>query len=520
LGENTPAAPRASDLRGWPAIPALPPRTHPTPDAGRCFGRFHLLPAQRLLLEDDIQVHVGGRALDILIALTEHAGTVVSKEALLARVWPDTFVDAGSLRVHVAALRKALRDQDSQLIRTVPGHGYQFAGRVAGAAAATPPPPPVQLTAPAPRGLPTVWTRIIGRSDFIDSVVAQMPHRRLITIVGPGGIGKTTVAVACAEALAGFYRHGVGFIDLALVTEPESVAAALANALGVAITANDPQHDLIPFLRQQEMLLVIDNCEHVVDAAAELVEAIAAAAPAVHILATSREALRFAGETVRSLPPLPSPPADGDLTAAAALAYPAVQLFVERAAAVQEGFQLSDADAPLAGEICRRLDGVALAIELAAARVDMFGLAWLAAHLDERLRILNRGRRTAAARHQSLTAMLDWSYDLLSDQERATLQRVAVFAGDFTLAAAITAATEDGIGPVQVADAVGGLVSKSLATSDISGPVTRYRLMETTRAYACAKWRSNIELPGFAGGRAADEIVLPHAVAKPRLHAA
>jgi predicted ATPase len=330
-------------------------------------------------------------------------------------------------------------------------------------------------------------------------VVAQLPNRRLITIVGPGGIGKTKVATACADAFAGSYRDGVAFVDLApvdlaSVSAPASIAAALARALGVVIGSDAPIRDLIRHLRPLEMLLVIDNCEHVVDAAAGLIEAIVAGAPGVHILATSRESLRVSGEWVRFLPPLPSPPKGQNLTAAEALRYPAVQLFVERAIAEQASFQLRDEDASVVGEICRRLDGVALAIELAAAKVDVFGLAWLAAHLDERLCILNRGRRTAVARHQTLAGLLDWSYDLLSEYERATLQRVAVFSGDFTLAAAIVAAGGDGIRDVQIADALGGLVSKSLATSDISGSVTRYRLPETTRAYACAKSQANVQI--------------------------
>jgi predicted ATPase len=206
--------------------------------------------------------------------------------------------------------------------------------------------------------------------------------------------------------------------------------------------------------------------------------------------------LRVAGESVRLLPPLPCPPDAPDLTAAEAMTYPAVQLFVERANAAQQTFQLKDADAPLVAEICRRLDGVALAIELAAVQVEAFGLAWLAAHLDQRLWILNRGRRTAAARHQTLAALLDWSYDLLSAQERATLQRLAVFADAFTLDAAIAVSASDGIEGVDVAHAVGGLVSKSMATSDISGPITHYRLPETTRAYVYAKMKATTAFAG------------------------
>jgi predicted ATPase/DNA-binding winged helix-turn-helix (wHTH) protein len=451
------------------------------------FGRFTLLPAQRLLLEDTIKVPLGARALDILIALAARPDEVVTKQELIARVWPDTFVEAVSLRVHMTALRKALHDGDGRLICTVPGRGYRL---VTKPARSMEPPPPTALSAPPVRMLPVAATKLIGRAAFVDDVVSQLPERRLMTIVGPGGIGKTRVAIASADALAASYRDGVGFVDLTRVTHPTAVAAALAGVLGVAISSRDPIRDLMSHLRDREMLLVIDNCEHVIDAAAELVEAISAGAQGVHILATSREALRVSDEWVRILPPLPSPLETRDLTAAEALKYPAVRLFVERAAAVQEGFKLSDADAPAVGEICRRLDGVALAIELAAASLDVFGIAWLAAHLDERLCILKRGRRTAAARHQTLVAMLDWSYELLSEQERAMLHRVARFGGEFTLSAAIDVAASDGIRDIQAIDAVGGLVSKSLATAYTSGSVTRYRLPETTRVYAGAKLKA------------------------------
>ena len=274
-----------------------------------------------------------------------------------------------------------------------------------------------------------------------------------------------------------------------MVDEQVSVADVVARVLNIATSATDPLRDVMQTLADRQILLVMDNCEHTVDTAAGIIEAISASAPGVHILATSREALRIRGEWVRSLPPLESPPVGQNVTAALALGYPAVELFVERAAAAEEGFQLSDANAPIIGDICRRLDGVALAIELAAAGVHVFGLTWMAAHLDERLWFLSHGGRTAVARHQTLTALLDWSYQLLSEHERETLQRVAVFSGDFTLSEAIAISAGNGIGDVQVVSAVGGLVAKSLAMSDVRGAVTRYRLPETTRAYACAKLR-------------------------------
>jgi predicted ATPase len=438
---------------------------------------------QRILLEEGRPVRLGARAFDILVALARRPGELVSKQTLMAEVWPGTFVEGANLRVNIAALRKALGDTDAQLIRTDPGRGYRFTIRVDAVARTPPAPAP---SAAWPRHFPNPTTRLVGRSEFVDQVAGQLPTRRLITLTGPGGIGKTRVAIACAQAMTGSYRDGIAFVDLTGATDQASVTAAVAESLGIA-----DGDTVVQQLHGRQMLLVLDNCEHVIQVAAELAERIITRSPGVQVLATSRESLRIFGELVRVLPPLPSPPAGVALTAAEALTYPAVELFVERVSATHEGFRLSDADAPLVGEICRRLDGVALAIELAAAQVDVLGVAWLAAHLDDRLWILNRGPRTAAPRHQTLGSSLDWSYTLLSEQERSTLQSVAKFPGDFSLGDAVTMAANNGVGEIQVVAALGGLVSKSLAMLDVSGVLPRYRLPETTRVYVCAKAHAN-----------------------------
>ncbi|HUB43633.1 MAG TPA: winged helix-turn-helix domain-containing protein [Acetobacteraceae bacterium] len=500
-----PGAWQPIDRREPPAIPPTPavPRASL---AGRIsFDRFTMIPDQRLLLRDGKPIRLGGRAFDTLVALAKRRGALVTKDELIAEVWPGTFVEAGNLRVQIVALRKALGDTDGRLIQTDAGRGYRFTAPLRHAAEQSAPPPERPApSAPLPAArLPAVVTRIVGRAGFIEGLVAQLPLRHLITIVGPGGIGKTRVAIACAEALAGTYRDGAHFLDLTPATGLESVVALLAQTLGIEAGTGDPMHEVMQHLRHREMLLAIDNCEHVIDAAAQVVETIATGAPSVHILATSRESLRVLGEWVRVLPPLPSPTEAWDITAAEALTYPAVQLFAERAAAVRQDFLLSDAQAPLVAEICRQLDGVALAIELAAATLHAFTVEWLATHLDDPLSILSQGRRTAAPRHRSLTATLDWSYDLLTDQERATLQRVAALPGVFTMADAI-GALGDAMGDGQVVCAVGNLVSKSLAILDKSGPVMRYRLPQTTRVYAYAKFvrgRSGSPLP--AGDRVA-----------------
>jgi predicted ATPase len=250
---------------------------------------------------------------------------------------------------------------------------------------------------------------------------------------------------------------------------------------------------LLAYLKDKQMLLVLDSCERVIDAAAALAEQVFHRAPGVHILTTSRESLRAEGERVQRLLPLEVPPASAKITADEAMSFSAIQLFVERATASADGFRLSDADALVVAEICRRLDGIALAIELAAGRVDVLGLQGLAAHLDDRFRLLTRGRRTALPRHQTLSATLDWSYELLSELERVVLRRLAVFAGAFTLTAASTVASNVEVAASDVADCVANLVAKSLVTADFSGATVTYRLFETMRAYALEKLNASGE---------------------------
>ena len=479
---------------GW----NLPDRSTASTGEAIQFGDFRLLPAEQLLLEAGKPLRLGGRALDILIALVERPGVLVTKEELIARVWPSTFVDEGNLRVHLSALRRALGDGQAgvRYIASVPGRGYQFVAPVmrVDTEFATPP----DVAVPPPHNLPVLLTRTLGRAGVVDLVAAQLPQRRFVTLVGPGGIGKTVVALAVADALAAGYPDGVGFVDLGPLSSPGLVPSALAAVLRLPINSEDPVPGLIAFLRDRRMLVLLDCCEHVVEAAAALAEAIFLGAPGVHILATSREALRAAGEVVHRLPPLESPPADTALTAAEALGFPAVQLFVERAAASLDGFTLTDADAPVVAEICRRLDGVALAIELAAARVDSLGLQGLAGRLNDRFHLLTRGRRTALARHQTLAATLDWSYEFLPEAERTILRRLALFTGGFTPEAAGAVAGGEGLTLPEVDDGVANLVAKSLIAADVSGDTVQYRLLETTRAYALGKLTASGEQPLMA----------------------
>jgi DNA-binding winged helix-turn-helix (wHTH) protein len=340
----------------------MPDRAVVSADPDISFGPFHLLPARQLLLEGAKPVRLGSRALSILIALVGRAGEFVSKDELIARVWPHTFVEEGNLRVHVAALRRALGDGQAgnRYIVNVPGRGYSFVAPVSrseGTLAARP------IAVEPTHNLPAPLARMVGRDDTVHALAAKLPLQRFITIVGPGGIGKTTVALAVAGALIASYKNAVRFVDLSPLADPLLVPSAVASELGLAILSGDPIPGLIAFLRDRQMLLVLDGCEHVIVAAAALAEEVIRNAPGVHILATSREPLRAEGEHVHRLPPLAAPVASASPTASEALSFPAVQLFVERAVAGLDGFELSDADAPIVADICRRLDGIALAIE-------------------------------------------------------------------------------------------------------------------------------------------------------------
>lgn len=449
------------------------------------FGPFRLFPRQHLLLQNGTPVSLGSRAFDVLVALVERAGNLLDKDALIARVWSGVTVEESNLRAQITALRHVLAEGGTgeSYVVTEPGRGYRFVAAVARSTSDTVQAQVVQKG----HNLPGRLTRPIGRAQIVAMVGSRLQRSRFITIIGPGGIGKTTVALAVAEELMPSYKDGVRFIDLAPLSDPQLVPSALASVLGVAIRSESPYPALISFLRDKHMLLLLDNCEHVVEAAAALAEEILRGAPRVHILATSREPLRAEDERVQRLLPLEIAPASAGLTAAEALTFPAIQLFVERAAASADGYELTDADAPVVAQICRRLDGIALAIELAAGRIDAFGLRGVAARLDNLFTLLTRGRRTALPRHQTLSATFDWSYVLLSETERVVMRRLGVFAGRFTMEAASAVAGDETIAASDVDENIANLVEKSLVGADVGGEVVYYRLTDTARAYALKK---------------------------------
>jgi predicted ATPase/DNA-binding winged helix-turn-helix (wHTH) protein len=460
--------------------------------------------AERLLEKTDKPLELGSRALDILIILVERAGEVVTRKELLSRVWPDAIVEEANLRVHIAGLRKALGDgrDGARYITNVTGRGYCFVAPVTRSASQRSAPQARPLGSNRLRQLPARLTRMVGRDDTVRALSAQLMARRFVSIVGPGGMGKTTVAVSVAHALIDDFKGAVFFVDLGALTDPGLVPTAVASALGIMMRAQDPFLSLLAFLGDRRVLLLLDNCEHVIDAAAALAEPVVSEAPQAHILTTSREALRVEGEHVHLLYPLDSPVNDVGLTAAEALTFPAVQLFMERAAASGHRSELSDADAPTVAGICRRLDGIALAIELAASRVSSHGIRGTAELLHNRFKLLWQGRRTALPRHQTLNKMLDWSYNLLLERDKLVLCRLSAFVGVFTLKAALAVAGTEANDP-EVADAVASLVTKSLISTTAIGETTYYRLLDTTQAFAASKLAERGE---------ADKVARRHAI--------
>ncbi len=450
------------------------------------FGPFHLSAAAKLLDKDGVPVHLGGRALSLLIALVDSAGQIVSKKDLMARVWPDVVVDEGSLRVHMVAIRKALGDGQAgvRYVTNITSQGYCFVAPVTRLQPAIPEEVAATLSDSA-TGLPAPPLRMVGRETTVPLIHAELLRKRFVTVVATGGMGKTTVAAAVAHAMLPGFEGAVRFVDLAAVSDDTYVAGMLAATLGLA--HSDATSGIVNFLRDKRMLIVLDSCEHVIGAVAELAERIFREAPEVHILATSREALRVVGEQVHQLLPLDCPPDHDALTAEEAMASGAVQLFVDRAAAGANRFELSDADAPTVARICRELDGIALAVELAAGRLDAYGVEGIAALLNKRITVLWHGRRTAVPRHQTMSAALDWSYNLLPDVERAVLRRLSVFVGPFPLEAARFVAGLGETSDAQVVEAVASLVAKSLLAGESGGKAMRYRMLDSTRVYTLRK---------------------------------
>ena len=465
------------------------------------FGPFSLHMAGRLLLRDGEAVKLGSRSLDLLIALVDRAGEVLSRRELMARAWSGLVVDEANLRVAISSLRKRLGDgkDGARFIVNLPGRGYSFVAPVARTMCAASAegfqfaqyhPPGFDASSPvtsSEHSLPEPLGRLIGRDATVRTLVELLTEHRFVSIIGPGGMGKTTVAISVAHTMLHAFGGGVYYVDLASINDSALVPSAIASVLGLKMQVHDPKSSILAFFGARRALIVLDNCEHMIDEIAVLAEWLFRSAPHTHLLVTSRELLRAEGERVHILPALDSPPVSEGLTASDALTFPAVQLFMDRVAAsgIQEA--LTDELAPLTVEICRKMDGIALAIEWAAGRVRSHGLRGTAELIDNRFNLLWQGRRSAPPRHQTLQAMLDWSYNLLSERERCVLYRLSVFVAPFTLSAAQRVASDAGITDIQVAAATASLVDKSLLSPSIVSGASYLRLLDTTRSYASEK---------------------------------
>src|SRR5712671_1423336 len=456
------------------------------------FGPFELSIGERVLRRDGQTLPLGDRALDILIYLADRPGEVIAKQELIDHVWSDVIVEEGSIRVHVAAIRKALGDGQfgNRYIANIKGRGYSFVGNVVSRAGGT---ESANARLRQQGRLPLRPTMMIGRETVVSEVSDKLRGERFVTLLGPGGIGKTTIALAVGRAVAEAFGGKVHFIDLESLTDPRHVAGAVATSLGLALKSKDPGLELVDLIRSQKLLIILDSCEHVIEAVALLAEQLYQETEQVHLLTTSRELLKVEGEHCCRVLPLDVPPDGPEQTAHAVLRYPAAQLFVRRVAARAGGVVLTDEEAPLVAEMCRRLDGLPLAIELAAGQVAALGLKNTAARLVSRLELLRLSHRTAVPRHRSLKAALDWSYNLLSDGERIVFRRIAPFVGHFTLEGARYVAGELGAGTGEIFDAIAGLVEKSLITR-IGEARAQYRLLDTTRAYALGKLEEHAEV--------------------------
>jgi len=453
------------------------------------FGPFRLVPAERRLVRRDRDIVLGSRAFDILVVLLEKAGEIVTKQELIARVWPGISIEESSLRVHIAGLRKALKIDGgrSSYVVNSPGRGYGFTGRVTwhdarGDGPQARPISPQRLT-----GLPRRPARILGRDADVIEISRALALHRFVTIHGPGGIGKTTVALAVAHDHLGTFEDGIFFLDLGLRSPQDNVARVVASSLGLMAESSDATGSITEYLRHRRALLVFDCCEHLIDAVAMLAETIVHEAPRTSVIATSREILRAEGEHVYALASLASPPPGLPASRERLLDYPASQLFLERVVAGGHRGTMTDREAETVADICRKVDGIALAVELVAGRISTHGFQGTATLLDSRLKLLWQGRRTALPRHRTLYATLDWSHGLIAERERTVLRRLSVFVGPFILEAAQAVAADDRLDRTEVAADLAQLASKSLVAVDTSEDNTRYRLLDITRAYAHSK---------------------------------
>lgn len=453
----------------------------------------------RHLVADGIPVPIGATAFAVLLALVERAGDVVGKDDLIFKVWGHSDVGENRLQVHINGLRKILGRGS---IVTKHRSGYRFAAQVR-----LEPSPEQRSRQKRVGNLPLLWTvsegraRLIGRAPQLRAVAGLLRQARLVSLTGPGGVGKTRLAVQAANESSSRFPDGVWLVELAPLKNPDLVPGAIAAALGITVGQNAPAIDAIARqLARRKLLIVLDNCEHHIGAAANLCGALLGAVPDLKILATSREPLSVSGEQIFEVPPLDVPRDDSQL-GSAARETGSIELFIEHASAASANFQMRDEDLPIAARICRQLDGLPLAIEMVASWAGVFGVRELEAEFRGPTTAWVRAANSTAARHLTLRATLQWGYDLLSTTEQIVLRRLAVFTGGFTLGAAKAVAGGDGIPAADVFQNLGGLIRKSMVAT-VPG-VQRYRLLETTRAFLLEKLAQSGEMEALCRRHAA-----------------
>ncbi|KJZ64589.1 ATP-binding protein [Pseudomonas fluorescens] len=458
--------------------------SHPSPIAPLAviadtvhFGAFVLYPHQQLLFKAGASVTLGGRAITLLIALATRRGETLKKSELIAIAWPKVFVEECNLRAQIRDLRRILIDHDKvEIIATVPGKGYRFVAPV---------------TFDAPKEDTAVFlpasNHVIGRAELIQTLGYQLNMRRFVTLLGPGGAGKTTVAKAIASEMTGEFAGSVCFVDLAPVTSSDLVPGVIASAMGISCATSTPLRSVTESLGLRRFFLVLDNCEHLLTVLASIVETILLNAPHACLLVTSREPLHATGEFIHHIPSLLLPDELKKITAKEAMGYSAIQLFVSRVMARDPGFLLDDSEVETVCAICRKLDINALGIEIAAARVPTMSLQSLVKMLDGNFRLNMAGCDRSLARHPTLSAMLDLTYTTLSTQEQTMLRALSIFPGSFTIDAVKAILDDLVINASVLLPLVESLVNKSLLSTLGLGADRRFRFLETTRAYAREK---------------------------------
>ena len=454
------------------------------------FGRFLVLMSQRQLVVDDQTAKLGARAFDVLQALIERRDRVVHKDELLALVWPGLVVEENNLQVQISALRKIL---GPSAIATIPGRGYRFtlSGNDAhGTQNVARTPAAVDPRSANHDKLPRQLTTFIGRTNEITAIASLLAGARLLTLIGSGGCGKTRLALQVASAALQRFSDGVFFVDLAPLAEAVLVPQTIATAVGVVETSGKPiAQSLVEHLEDKRVLLIVDNCEHLLEVCASTADVLIRRCHSITIIATSRQALGLSGEQTYRVPPLslPDGSASRSITAESLFECESAQLFIDRARLVRDGFRLTDENAPALASLCTHLDGMPLAIELAAARVRTLSVEEIDSKLDQRFRLLTGGSKMTSPRQRTLRSLMDWSYDLLRESEQKLLQRLSIFAGGSTLDATESVCAGDGVANAEILDLMTSLCDKSLAVATEANGHIRYRLLETVRQYAREK---------------------------------